>query len=148
MILISHRGNIEGPNDVRENSPFYIMEAITMGFDVEIDIWYKDGNLWLGHDKPQYKISEEWLKERSDNLWIHCKNVESLCFFNSLSYKFNYFWHQEDVVTLTSLNFMWVYPGRQPIKNSIAVLPEMFNDDIKDCIGICSDYIKKYKEGD
>ena len=43
---------------------------------------------------------------------------------------------------------MWVYPGRQPIKNSIAVLPEMFNDDIKDCIGICSDYIKKYKEGD
>jgi len=42
---------------------------------------------------------------------------------------------------------MWVYPGKQPIKNSIAVLPEIFNDDIKDCTGICSDFIKKYKEG-
>lgn len=145
MILISHRGNINGPNEVKENSPFYIMEAISMGFDVEIDIWYKDGDLWLGHDKPQYKTSEEWLKERIDNLWIHCKNIESICFFNSLSYNFNYFWHQQDTLTLTSKNHMWVYPGKQPIKNSISVMPEINDDDISICIGICSDYILKYK---
>ena len=145
MILISHRGNINGPNEVMENSPFYIMEALSMGFDVEIDIWYKDGDLWLGHDNPQYKTSEEWLKSRSDSLWIHCKNVESLCFFNSLSLNFNYFWHQQDTLTLTSKNQIWAYPGKQPIKNSISVMPEINNDDISTCIGICSDYILKYK---
>ncbi len=42
MILISHRGNINGKNEIRENSIFYIMEALSMGFDVEIDVWNVD----------------------------------------------------------------------------------------------------------
>ena len=58
---------------------------------------------------------------------------------------YNYFWHQEDTVTLTSRGHIWVYPGKQPIKNSIAVMPELFNDDTQYCLGICSDYIEKYK---
>jgi hypothetical protein len=58
---------------------------------------------------------------------------------------FNYFWHEEDTMTLTSHGYMWVYPGKQPIVGSIAVLPEIYNDDLHDCIGICSDYIKNYK---
>jgi len=36
------------------------------------------------------------------------------------------------------------YPGKQPIKDSIAVMPELYNDDLSLCIGICSDYISKY----
>ena len=32
------------------------------------------------------------------------------------------------------------------LKNSIAVLPEINNDDVSQCSGICSDYIKDYKE--
>lgn len=34
--------------------------------------------------------------------------------------------------------------GKQPILNSIAVMPELYDDDISKCIGICSDYISKY----
>ena len=37
MKLISHRGNIDGPQPDRENSPNYINEAIEAGYNVEID---------------------------------------------------------------------------------------------------------------
>ena len=36
MILISHRGNISGPNPERENHPEYIFEALQAGYDVDI----------------------------------------------------------------------------------------------------------------
>jgi hypothetical protein len=57
----------------------------------------------------------------------------------------HYFWHQDDMVTLTSQGTIWAYPGKQPIKNSIAVMPEIYGDNIIQCLGICSDYIEKYK---
>lgn len=146
MILISHRGNINGRSELYENSPNYIDSAIKKGYDVEVDIWLSNGNFYLGHDNPQYEIYLDWLSERKDNLWIHCKNIESIEKFNILNEKYNYFWHQEDTVTLTSKNFIWAYPGNQPIKNSISVLPELFNDNTSECIGICSDYIQNYND--
>lgn len=145
MILISHRGNINGKNAEKENHPDYIDNAIRLGYDVEIDIWVIDGTFYLGHDEPQYNISLDWLNERKDRLWIHCKNIEAIERFNVSFQHYNYFWHQEDTVTLTSKNFIWAYPGKQPINRSIAVMPEIFNDDIKSCLGVCSDYIKNYK---
>jgi len=143
MLLISHRGNIDGKTPNRENHPHYIDEAINAGFDVEIDVWMIEGVLLLGHDEPQYGISQHWLNERYDKLWIHCKNVEAMEWFNSIG-KFNYFWHEEDTITLTSMNYIWVYPGKQPIEGSIAVMPEINDDDTSKCEGICSDYIKNY----
>ena len=77
--------------------------------------------------------------------WVHCKNVEAVVYFKECEYDVNYFWHEEDTLTLTSHNHLWVYPGKQPIKNSIAVMPEINNDDISECLGICSDKIKEYK---
>jgi hypothetical protein len=144
MILISHRGNLNGPNEVRENSPHYIMEAIAEGYDVEVDLWWVNGRVYLGHDEPQYEVSDEWLGERIDKLWVHCKNVESLNWIRSTS--LNYFWHEQDTLTLTSKNYMWVYPGKQPITESIAVMPEIHNDDISKCLGVCSDFIKRYDD--
>ena len=35
MILISHRGNIDGRNPDMENNPSYIMRAVRENFDVE-----------------------------------------------------------------------------------------------------------------
>jgi hypothetical protein len=144
MILISHRGNINGKIPKKENNPEYIDKAISLGYEVEIDIWCIEGVLLLGHDEPQYGISQLWLNQRSQSLWIHCKTVEAMEWFNTIG-GFNYFWHQEDTVTLTSKGFIWAYPGKQPIKQSIAVMPEIDNDDITQCIGICSDYIENYK---
>ena len=57
MILISHRGNINGVNLERENTQSYIQEAIDLGYDVEIDVRYIDKKFWLGHDKSDYEIN-------------------------------------------------------------------------------------------
>ena len=57
----------------------------------------------------------------------------------------HYFWHQKDDITLTSKGYICAYPGKQPIKNSIAVLPELYNDDLGVCKGVCSDNILKIK---
>lgn len=145
MILISHRGNINGKILEAENKPNYIDDAISLGYDVEVDIWVIEGTFHLGHDEPQWGIFLNWLSERRDKLWIHCKNIEAMEWFNQLGTMYNYFWHQEDAVTLTSRGYIWAYPGKQPVKNSIAVMPEINNDETQHCLGICSDYIKKYK---
>ena len=148
MIYISHRGNINGRIEDVENKPEYINDTILLGYDVEVDVWFVDGEWWLGHDKPQYKISVEWLEERQDKLWIHCKNVDAMVELESGNKHydgFNFFWHETDTLTLTSLSFIWAYPGKQPIKGSIAVMPEIHNDTLDVCIGICSDYINDYK---
>lgn len=151
MIYISHRGNTNGRIEEAENKPTYIDDAIHLGYHVEIDVWFVDGNWWLGYDKPKYQISTEWLEERQDNLWIHCKNVDAMVELESGNKHydgFNFFWHETDTLTLTSLSFIWAYPGKQPIKGSIAVMPEIYNEDVSQCYGICSDVIEKYKNND
>jgi hypothetical protein len=144
MILISHRGNIDGKFESYENEPAYIDKAILEGYNVEIDVWMIEGVLLLGHDEPQYGVSQLWFNQRVGKLWIHCKNIEAAEWFNAIG-GFNYFWHENDTMTLTSRNYIWAFPGKQPIERSIAVMPEIYNDDVSKCIGICSDYIKNYK---
>ena len=144
MILISHRGNVSGPIPEAENSPEYINDTIRLGYDVEVDVWVKDNMIYLGHDEPKYYVTKDWLVERFHKLWIHCKNIEAIEFFRNTAA--HYFWHQEDTLTLTSNKYIWVYPGKQPVNKSIAVMPEINNDDITKCLGICSDYIQNYKQ--
>lgn len=149
MKLIAHRGNINGPNPLDENNPEYIEKAISNGYDVEIDIRYETSgnNFYLGHDDPQYEVNSQWLLKRMNNLWIHCKNINSLFYFSSKTEGYNYFWHQEDDFTLTSKNYIWTYPGKEYTPKSVIVMPESnSNIDFKslmmyNCFGICSDYV-------
>jgi hypothetical protein len=143
--LISHRGNVNGRMESWENEPTYIDLAISKGYDVEVDVWYKDNILWLGHDKPDYGIDFSFISDRISKLWVHCKNIEAILYFKECSYDVNYFWHENDTITLTSLNYIWAFPNKQPIKNSIAVMPELFNDDVSSAMGVCSDFVEKYK---
>tara|TARA_R110000744_G_C18983169_1_gene519590 strand:+ start:98 stop:535 length:438 start_codon:yes stop_codon:yes gene_type:complete len=145
MILISHRGNIDKKLLNLENQPDYIDHAIGLDYNVEVDIRVIEGLFYLGHDEPQYVVTQDWLNKRLDKLWIHCKNIEAIEWFTMID-KFNYFWHETDTLTLTNKGYIWAHPGKQIIKNSIAVLPEIFNDDISECVGICSDNIKNYKK--
>ena len=147
MKLISHRGNINGKMESWENEPTYIDLAISKGYDVEVDVWYKDNIFWLGHDEPQYGVDFRWFRDRISKLWIHCKNIEAMTYFNANFefFPFNYFWHENDTVTLTSLNYIWAFPNKQPIRNSIAVMPELHNEDVSSAIGVCSDVIENYK---
>ena len=140
MILISHRGNINGKNPELENSQSYCQNAIDAGYNVEIDIWYTD-TWWTGHDMPQYSVNPDFfLKEE---VWCHAKNIEAL--YRLQEMKAHCFWHQRDAVTLTSKGYLWTYPIEELTPNSICVLPELQNIDITECAGICSDYIKKFE---
>ena len=143
MILISHRGNINGKNTKEENHPDYIDKAIELGYDVEVDVWVKNNLIYLGHDSPDILIPIQWLTDRYSKLWIHCKNTEALVYLKEKE-SLNVFWHEEDTVTLTSKSYIWAYPGKQPIEKSIAVMPELHSDDLSKCIGVCSDYVKNY----
>lgn len=145
MIYISHRGNINKKNDKRENSENYILEAVAAGYDVEVDVWLRKGSLFLGHDNPSYPTKIEFLK--SKNIWCHAKDIE--CFQFLLINKCKTFFHNIDDCTLTSNKKIWTYPGKKLTKNSIAVLPELYNytkEELDGCFGICSDNIQFYKE--
>ncbi|NBP01751.1 MAG: hypothetical protein EBU90_16765 [Proteobacteria bacterium] len=146
MILISHRGNLNGPDPSKENDPHYIDYAIECGFEVEVDLRITTEGVFLGHDSSAYEISMGWLFERSKNLWIHCKTLQTLSFlriFNSM--QLNYFWHEDDAATITSLGYVITKPDVQPLKGFILMIPERHNTDTSLCTGICSDYIQKYK---
>lgn len=147
MIIIAHRGNLNGPDPAKENHPDYIDNALDQGYEAEIDLWYIESNLFLGHDEPQYKIDLSYLIRRKERLWVHCKNGDALFF--CLMPHINCFWHETDNYTLTSKGDIWVYPGKRLVPNSICVLPEIhkkrfnlkYNTYIK---GICTDYAVHY----
>ena len=156
MKIIAHRGNLTGPNPLKENSPDYIEEAISEGFDVEIDLRIVDNEFHLGHDDPKnhytfgcpyYKTSIDWLTQHKDKLWIHCKNLQALEIMSQSSENFNYFWHTTDLYTITSHGIGWVYPGNYPYSKSVIVLPESISlyypphgyEYIFNSYGICTD---------
>ena len=147
MILISHRGNISGPNPERENQPEYIFEALQAGYDVEIDVWLESGKFRLGHNKPQYEFPFELLDKNYSKLWIHCKNMEALSTLNQLDpngTKANYFMHESDLGVLTSKGYIW---STSLFDRGILVMPEVFNKEpIASTLGVCSDYIENYKK--
>ena len=78
--LISHRGNLNGPIEGRENKVDYIMEAINLGYDVEIDLHYYNGSLYLGHDIKQEYFDVLTFEQAKGKLWIHCKDTKTLGF--------------------------------------------------------------------
>jgi hypothetical protein len=147
MILIAHRGNINGKQRGRENTIPYIDEALAEGFDVEIDLWGHRNFLYLGHDEPLGIVDPVYLQNPS--LWCHAKNLDAVVKLQHLNtkggYNIHFFWHQKDDIALTSKNYIWAFPGKQPIRDSIAVLPEVGGDVLTHCQGICSDNIAVYK---
>lgn len=136
---IAHRGNLEGPNPDKENNPKYIKEALDKSFDVEIDVWCRKGNFYLGHDEPTYKVPKKFLAH--PNFWVHAKNIEALTELKDLAK--NVFSHDTDDAVLTSSKFVWTYPGRLLLPGNIAVLPEndSYNlEELRLCSAVCTDF--------
>jgi len=146
MIYIAHRGNIAGRIPERENRPDYIIEALKKGYHVEVDVWYKDNVVKLGHDDPQYDISRRFLMQH--NLWLHAKNFGAFELLKDSGLK--YFWHTDEDFVLTTEKDIWTYPGKPLMDGAVAVLPETVAtysvSDLKRCSAICSDNIQEYKE--
>ena len=141
MKIISHRGNLNGRNLSTENSLPAINIALYHRFDVEIDVWYKNNNWYLGHDKPQYIVDERFLENKK--LWCHAKNLDALNLMIK-NKKIHSFWHQNDDFTLTSKNYIWTYPNKDASANSIIVLKNLKDKIPKKCFGICTDFALSY----
>jgi hypothetical protein len=141
MIIIAHRGNLNGPIPERENKPDYILEAIDAGFDVEVDVWYTDDGLFLGHDGPEVKIDHQFLQ--NPKLWCHAKNVRALQYMLDIG-DIICFFHDTDEVTLTSNGYIWTYPGKALHPRSICIHPEFNKANLTGCSGACTDYAEEY----
>jgi hypothetical protein len=152
MKIISHRGNIDGPQSITENTIQSIEAALGMGFDVEVDVWKVGDIVYLGHDGPQEQVPTHYYND--PRIWFHCKNVDALNhlrLFALLPHKLKYFWHQTDDYCLVSNEKIWVYPGKPLLYDSIAVIPEIlpeycaYGDELWSCHAICTDYPLRYK---
>jgi len=138
MKIISHRGNLDGPNELKENHPDYISNALKE-VEVEVDVWYIDGTVVLGHDSPLYDVEESFLDDR---MWCHAKNIDALEYM--LENDIHCFWHQEDDCSLTNRGYIWTYRDKPLTSKSICVLPELASSKIINVhryAGVCSDFL-------
>lgn len=142
--FIAHRGNTNGPNPSEENKPSYCEEAHKKyNCDVEVDVHYIDGKFYLGHDTPDYEVSEEWLQQ--DYLWRHAKTRES--YFKLLNMNLRCFYHNTDEYILTSDGCVWCYPNvilpsRGEIGNRKVVSVCLAHaDNVQIADYVCGDYI-------
>lgn len=142
MKIISHRGNLIGREPQKENNPSYIQAAIQAGYEVEIDVWCVDGNLYLGHDSPDYLTDINFLK--NSRLWCHAKNTEAFSYM--LQNGIRCFWHETDTYTLTSFGEVWCYLWvKHPV--GITVYPEPPPTyGWENTYGVCTDYPVAWKE--
>jgi hypothetical protein len=142
MKIISHRGNLTGSDQKLENKPEQIEKVINMGFDVEVDLRVEDNQLYLGHDFTQYNIEYEWIDNLKNNLWIHAKNYESVNFLKKTN--LNWFWHDQDDMTLTSHGFIWSNIDKY-FTEGITV--SLYHKELPDYIlGVCTDEPLEYQK--
>lgn len=144
MIIISHRGNLRGPDASNENRPSIIERVLSeTKFHVEIDVWYTENKeLFLGHDEPKYRVEASFLD--NERLWCHAKNLNALEFLIINKNNKKYFWHENDKYTLTSNKIIWTFPLEKTTKNSIIVcntLKETQKYFKENVFGLCSDYV-------
>ena len=145
MLFISHRGNIDGICEYENTIP-RIQNVLSLGYDIEIDIWFIEGKYFLGHDEPKEQIVNLEILF-NQHVWVHAKTILTLNRLVNVSP--NVFFHNSDDATLTKSLRIWTFAGKPIHNNSIACLPENCNysdKELSQCYGICSDFVDKYKE--
>jgi hypothetical protein len=145
MKIISHRGNYNGVYPERENKPSYIDTALAMGYDVEIDLRILNGRLYLGHDTPDTEISEKWIELRKENLWIHCKDLDSARYLKNMDIGAKYFCHSTEEFVLTSTGHIWVHNLKLELDET-CIIPLLDVESIEEydmsrVFAICTDFI-------
>jgi len=152
FLVISHRGNISGPEPKRENTVEFVLEALRIGFQCEIDVWLCGDHWYLGHDKPDHIIPFEFLQ--MPGLWCHCKNLEALVELQNYRNSIISAWIDHDFFPLTSNGYIWTHtdvsmPATLNKKLSIAIMPDIHkNWNIEKspdyCAGVCTDIPTAY----
>ena len=144
MLLISNKGNIEGENLDLENTPDYIESTINQGYNVKIDLKYKNDKLYLGEITSDTEVEWSWLLKWSDYLWINCRDTKTLSFFLENGQKFNFFYNYLDLVTMTSKGFAWSVEN----PDSKGTIVYDIDNDLNpiDVLGVCSNWVSKWSK--
>lgn len=139
MKLISHRGNLYGPNPSMENKPEYINSALKSGYDVEVDAWLLSDGIYLGHNEPLYKINRYFLQNQ--RIWTHCKDINSYLELSKYS-NINCFFQSNEKIVKTTGGYLWAHSDCKNFNNkTIIVNLDHLEDNSFDAFGICSDYV-------
>ena len=141
-LIVAHRANLHGPSREYENRISSITNCINLGFDVEVDVRFFEGELYLGHDEPQEKTDMDFLSAFARNLWIHCKDIHSLHYLLNND-QLNCFFHDVDECSLTSKRMIWTYPGKHITDKSLIVaksLSETIQYMNSIVYGVCTDF--------
>jgi hypothetical protein len=143
---ICHRGNLSGPVKELENNFGVLIQRSIQGQRAEVDVWYHENNLWLGHDKPEYKITLDWLASCKRRL-IHAKDGKTFVYLLQEAGKraldLHIFYHTDEDYVLTNKGIVICYPGKPLLEGSLCMMPERAHytaEDLQKTFQICTDF--------
>lgn len=144
MKVYAHRANLLGPG-TGENRPDAIHRCLTRGINVEVDVWGVGREMWLGHDRPEWRVEQDLLENPS--IMCHAKNVEAVQILRKR--QGNFFCLERDMFSLCSNGLIWTNYGGPSTPLSIVCSPELvgaaeslerFVARLSNAYGICTDY--------
>lgn len=141
-LRIAHRGLIAGPDPAHENSIEILQKRKEAGLHSEIDIWWKQGNFWIGHDFPHEIVSLEFLT--SPYFWIHAKHDQSFRELQRISLEkglgLRIFYHTDEDYVLTTHGDTIIFPGLEDCSGWVYMMPESGKIVPSCASAICSDF--------
>ena len=145
MKIISHRGNINGPDSINENAPAYIDKSLEQGFDAEVDLRRVNNKFFLGHNNPDYEVSIDWLNQRRQNLWIHTKNFSAFENLLELNNNFIFFYYSCEPLVLVSNGKIWCHQLEDISNPANCIAPLLSKSSLlenkkNNWFGVCTDY--------
>lgn len=99
MLVYAHRGNLTGSISENENTIGQIKRALAKNVNVEVDVFYINDILYLGHDKPQEKIEKEFLK--NNRILTHAKDIQTM-FYLSQFREINSFIQKDENISVST----------------------------------------------
>jgi hypothetical protein len=150
MLYISHRGNLDGMEPEKENSPEYVQAVLDKNYHVLVDTWLVgSSSLALGTRYPQYPVSLEFMKAKG--IIARAATVETLEFL--MSNNIHCFLASHDEYTLTNGGLIWTRHGKKitGVQRCVIDMPEWYIPSFEklaqtNAAGVCSDCIEEIKE--
>jgi len=142
---VCHRGNVKGPVKELENNFGIFIQRTLQEERVELDVWYHENALWLGHDTPDYKVTLDWLASDKRRL-IHAKDGKTFEYLlqeaGKKALEIHVFYHTEEDYVLTNKGLVICYPGKPLLEGSLCMMPERANykqEEFQKCFSVCTD---------
>jgi hypothetical protein len=143
MLLLSNQGNIVGKDLELEATPDQLTKTLDQGWSVRLKIWKIHKTLAVGSDYPTHEITDNWLKQiNPEKILCHAQNLGAIMWLQSNNIHF--YCRKNDSISITNRGIILTF-GDLAIPNAIAMEADLcLAGHLKDCLGICSNYIGGY----